>query len=239
MLEPLVVRAAENRTVPHPVIVALAQDRTARVTRKTLHVVHEVLGPHHQVASADTALTPGAAFYREQPVIVLFAVDVAVPRVTRKFRVQWQFTFGTLQTPYVPTHIHSGQVETVVYRSTATGATSSVAAVLRIGCQSWTVNILQHIHVQNMTTVSLFVCQCGGGGGNTRRPCALIHLRRRTVRARAIRTVQTTMETAAAAATTTTATTDVDFAAYKYQIVIYVFVVGQRALGRAANAVLR
>lgn len=68
VLEPLVVRAAENRTVPHPVIVALAQDRTARVTRKTLHVVHEVLGPHHQVASADTALTPGAAFYREQPV---------------------------------------------------------------------------------------------------------------------------------------------------------------------------
>lgn len=85
------------------------------------------------------------------PVIVLFAIDVSVPRITRKFRVQWQFTFGTLQTTDVPTHVHRGQVETVVYRSTATGATSSVAAVLRIGCQSWTVNILQHIHLQNMT----------------------------------------------------------------------------------------
>lgn len=66
--EPLVVQPTENGAVPHSVIVTPAQDSAARVTRETLHVVHEVLGPHHQVTSSDTALTPGAAFYREQPV---------------------------------------------------------------------------------------------------------------------------------------------------------------------------
>lgn len=72
--------------------------------------------------------------------------------------------------------------------------------------------------IYNITTVSLCVCQCGsGGGGSTRRPCALIHLRRRTVRARAIRTVPTAAAAAAAATATTTAKTtvaDVDFGAY-------------------------
>lgn len=86
------------------------------------------------------------------PVIVLFAVDVAVSRVARELGVQRQLALGAPQTPDVPAHVHRGQIETVVDRSTAAGATSpAVAAVLRIGHQSWTVNILQHIHSKDMT----------------------------------------------------------------------------------------
>lgn len=47
VLEALVVRPTENGTVPYSVIVALAQDRTASITRETLHVVHEIFGSHH------------------------------------------------------------------------------------------------------------------------------------------------------------------------------------------------
>lgn len=91
------------------------------------------------------------------PVIVLFAIYVAVSGIARELRVQRQFAFGALQAPDVPAHVHRGQIETVVYRSAATGAASSVAAaaaaaaVLRIGYQSRAVDILQHIRPQNMT----------------------------------------------------------------------------------------
>lgn len=81
----------------------------------------------------------------------MFAINVAVSGVARELRVQRQFAFGAPQTPDVPAHVHRGQIETVVYRSAATGATSSVAAVLRIGYQSWAVDVLQHIRPQNMT----------------------------------------------------------------------------------------
>jgi hypothetical protein len=47
VLEALVVRSAENGAVPYSVIVAFAQDRAARITRETLHVVHEIFGSHH------------------------------------------------------------------------------------------------------------------------------------------------------------------------------------------------
>jgi len=47
VLETLVVRPTENGTVPYSVIVAFAQDRAARITRETLHVVHEIFGSHH------------------------------------------------------------------------------------------------------------------------------------------------------------------------------------------------
>lgn len=67
VLEPLVVGPAEHGPVPDAVVVALAQHRAARVTRETLDVVHELLGPHHQVAGADAALAPGAPLGREQP----------------------------------------------------------------------------------------------------------------------------------------------------------------------------
>lgn len=67
VLEPLVVGPAEHGPVPDAVVVALAQHRAARVTRETLDVVHELLGPHHQVAGADAALAPGAPLDREQP----------------------------------------------------------------------------------------------------------------------------------------------------------------------------
>lgn len=66
VLEPLVVGTAEHGPVPDAVVVALAQHRAARVTRETLHVIHELLGPHHQVAGADAALAPGAPLHREQ-----------------------------------------------------------------------------------------------------------------------------------------------------------------------------
>lgn len=81
----------------------------------------------------------------------MFAVDIAVSRVARELRVQGQLAFGALQTPDVPAHVDGGQVKTIVDRSAATGATGPGAAVLRVGCQSRAVDILQHVRPQRMT----------------------------------------------------------------------------------------
>lgn len=89
---------------------------------------------------------------RHLPVIVLFAVYVAVSGIARELRVQRQLALGAPQAADVPAHVHRGQIETVVNRSAATGAASpAVAAVLRVGCQSRTVDVLQHVRPHNMT----------------------------------------------------------------------------------------
>lgn len=105
VLEPLVVRPAENGAVPHAVIVAFAQDRAASVTRETLHVVHEVLGPHHQVTSADTALTPGAAFYREQPVEEKACGYILESTIYYHY-IMYYYSSSTLQSAVIDTSIY-------------------------------------------------------------------------------------------------------------------------------------
>lgn len=73
-------------------------------------------------------MTPGTPLHSKQPVIVVLAVNVSVPRETGQFRVQAQFTLAALEAMAVPLTVYGQKVVAVDYLSPAAGTEGRFAA---------------------------------------------------------------------------------------------------------------